>query len=201
MTTRPITVIKPNAMPALAAASPSARSKAADPPLEFASKGTTTSNGTTARSCRRRTPKEALPYLVASWPLSRTSCRTKAEEDKAKPPPRTTNDVTGNEGAKKCARHAIISPVPKNWNEPIPKTSYFIDRTFSTDNSRPISNRKKIMPNSAKKCASCRPDIQFNPDGPRITPIAKKPRIDDVRRIFIMGTNSMVAPNKPRTSR
>mmetsp|Transcript_13396 Transcript_13396/g.31446 ORF Transcript_13396/g.31446 Transcript_13396/m.31446 type:complete len:222 (-) Transcript_13396:161-826(-) len=57
------------------------------------------------------------------------------------------------------------------------------------------------MPNSAKKCASCKPEMQFNPDGPMTMPMTKKPRIEDVRRIFIIGTKNIVAPNNPRISR
>mmetsp|Transcript_40810 Transcript_40810/g.89576 ORF Transcript_40810/g.89576 Transcript_40810/m.89576 type:complete len:280 (-) Transcript_40810:540-1379(-) len=84
---RPATPMRESAVTDLTAARRSAAPSCADGPP---SSGVTTSNGTTARSWKSSMPKEARPNRVASSPFSERSWMTKADEERAKAPPRTT---------------------------------------------------------------------------------------------------------------
>mmetsp|Transcript_56673 Transcript_56673/g.165815 ORF Transcript_56673/g.165815 Transcript_56673/m.165815 type:complete len:203 (+) Transcript_56673:1456-2064(+) len=150
---RPKKKIMDSARPARPAASPSAPRRLPPPPT---SSGATTSSGTTARSWKSSTPKDARPYRVPSCPLSRTSCSTKAEEESASAPPRTTSAPGASVGSRNCARQATAKPVTTYCAMPSTKTSNFMERTFSTESSNPISNKKNMMPNSAKCWVMCR---------------------------------------------
>mmetsp|Transcript_129737 Transcript_129737/g.361393 ORF Transcript_129737/g.361393 Transcript_129737/m.361393 type:complete len:239 (-) Transcript_129737:630-1346(-) len=190
----------PKAMPPRTAAWKSAMRRLAPPP-DPARRGTTTNNGTTARSWNSSTPNDARPYGEASWPLSRSSCSAKAEEESASAPPRTTRAPGASEGARSPAKSAISSPVPRYCAPPRPKTSRFMARTFSTESSKPISKRKKMMPSSAKCRVERRLDTRLRPEGPMKTPMSKKPMIGEVFKRRMAGTTSVVASSSSRTSR
>mmetsp|Transcript_82970 Transcript_82970/g.247519 ORF Transcript_82970/g.247519 Transcript_82970/m.247519 type:complete len:217 (-) Transcript_82970:133-783(-) len=129
------------------------------------------------------------------------SCNTKAEVERARAPPRTTRAPAGSPGTKRCAQPAMSRPVTTYWAKPSPKTSYFMERTFSMESSRPISKRKNTMPNSARMCASCSLWMRSKPEGPSRTPMIRKAMMGDVPIFLTSGTSSAVAKSKPMTSR
>lgn len=112
----------------------------------FASNSTTTSRGTTARSCKRRMPKEAFPALVPIWFLSLSSCSTNAEDERAKEPPMVTAAEVGSPSARDMPQPT--AEVTRNCIVPSPKTSFFIAFKRAMDSSRPISKRKNTIPSS-----------------------------------------------------
>ncbi|VEU39765.1 unnamed protein product [Pseudo-nitzschia multistriata] len=141
----PTTAIVPSAMAALTPAAPNASAKPPPPPARI---GVTTKSGTTARSCRSNTPKDDLPNLVPIWSLSFRSCRTKAELDRAKPPPKTI--CAAEESPKQNLQMAATTaPVTRNWHPPSPNTSRFMLMSVLKSRWIPISKRKKTIPISA----------------------------------------------------
>lgn len=158
--------------------------------------GASTSRGTTARSWKSSTPKDARPKRVPSWRLSLNNCRANAEEERARPPPTKMQPPKRNLGETKADRLAIRPPVRKNWAIPSPKTSLRIAITFRTESSKPVSKRKKMIPNSAMRWLTSTWRITSMPAGPRTIPISRKPKMGEVFSRAIKGTTKVVAKSK-----
>ena len=126
-------------------------------------------NGTTARSWKSNTPREAVPSRVVIIPRSESSCSPNALDESVRPNPTTI----ASSGDLICSRSSTPRPlctisstlVPKaspggrsaaanrrlpntTWHRPSPNAYLPSALSRCTDSSRPISNRRNWMPSS-----------------------------------------------------
>mmetsp|Transcript_39141 Transcript_39141/g.126572 ORF Transcript_39141/g.126572 Transcript_39141/m.126572 type:complete len:304 (+) Transcript_39141:214-1125(+) len=161
-------------------------------PDEPPSSGVTTRSGTTAMSWKSKMPKEARPKRVASSPFSDRSWITKAEEESARPPPKTT--AAGPEAPSAVATAPKTKEVSANCAPPRRNASRPTDLSLSSSSSSPISKRKKTTPNSASLVVVATSDTTPSPVGPRRMPAKRNPRTGErLRRPMIGVTSAAVA--------
>mmetsp|Transcript_14209 Transcript_14209/g.36298 ORF Transcript_14209/g.36298 Transcript_14209/m.36298 type:complete len:230 (+) Transcript_14209:521-1210(+) len=140
--------------------------------------GRRTRRGTTAMSCRRRTPRAALPVGEPSWPFSWRILRTNAEEERERAAPMTnassscwiwtrsreapnTVSSTCDPPMKGTAQKAAV--VRATCNVPSPKANLKRLRSRSTVSSSPCSKRRKRIPISPSVSRSDRSLRPFRP--------------------------------------
>mmetsp|Transcript_16993 Transcript_16993/g.22092 ORF Transcript_16993/g.22092 Transcript_16993/m.22092 type:complete len:206 (-) Transcript_16993:273-890(-) len=156
-----------------------------------------------ATSWNRSTPRHAFANLLPISPFSCKVFRTNADEDKASATPITKASSirvipTIDSGAFNTFSKKVTPPKKgmrpnasvQNSTCCNPKPKAYFDRAFSLDveSSKPCSKSRNKIPNSPKKEKSFKSLKYSKPDGPRTTPIAKKPRIGDTPRSPQIGT-------------
>lgn len=193
----PMMKMKVSAAAAFTDATEMARTTVAAPP-DPASSGVRTRTGTTARSWNRRIPKAARPYRVPTSPLSDSNCKTNALEERASPAPRTI--AAWVEIPSKVATKDMTAPVMRNCEVPRPKTSAPRDLSFDVESSRPISNKKKTTPNSARFLLVRTSRMRAKPLGPRAMPAARKPRMGEMPKRPARGMIMTVVRRRRRAS-
>mmetsp|Transcript_13723 Transcript_13723/g.18202 ORF Transcript_13723/g.18202 Transcript_13723/m.18202 type:complete len:281 (-) Transcript_13723:550-1392(-) len=166
-----------------------------------ASKGRPTSIGTIARSWKSNMPNAARPWRVPRSSLSRRSCRTKAEDESAKPPPTTRAVADETPGRTSLAKLVKTTDDMTICNKPRPNTSFFIALRRSRLSSSPISKRKKTIPSSASISMLCISWITSNALGPSKHPVIMKPMIGLKSKAFMTGAVSAAAKRSTSTSR
>mmetsp|Transcript_26672 Transcript_26672/g.53169 ORF Transcript_26672/g.53169 Transcript_26672/m.53169 type:complete len:274 (-) Transcript_26672:113-934(-) len=185
------------AMTSLTRADITAAETPSPPPARI---GVTTRRGTTMRSWSRSTPKDDLPNFVPIWSPSLRSCSTKAELDRARAPPRTTDAAPLTLKAW-CATAYMTAAVAPNCNPPRPKTSRRMATKVLKLRWIPISKRNSTTPRSARSSVLCRSCTRFSPLGPSATPAARKPRMGEAPRTRLQrGALNAVAPRRRRAS-
>mmetsp|Transcript_2501 Transcript_2501/g.6023 ORF Transcript_2501/g.6023 Transcript_2501/m.6023 type:complete len:374 (-) Transcript_2501:258-1379(-) len=186
--------IKAMILKAIAAFNPADPRASRRPPPPPARIGVTTKSGTTARSCRSKTPKEDLPKVVLISSFSLRSCNTKAELDRAKPPPKTI--CAAVESPKPNLQMAATkAAVIRNWLPPSPNTSRLILISVLKSKWIPISNRKKTIPISANSSVVWISFTRLIPFGPNKSPRNRYPRIGEAPIILERGVLSAVVNN------
>jgi hypothetical protein len=112
------------------------------------------------------------PYWELSCPRSVNNCNTSAVEDMDRPKPMTSDDCQGSPNPN-SAVSAMTSMVQATWANPRPK----IDRrsTHNRDgcSSRPITNIRSTMPNSAMCNVVSMRLMSPRQAGPMIMPAAR----------------------------
>mmetsp|Transcript_45354 Transcript_45354/g.145960 ORF Transcript_45354/g.145960 Transcript_45354/m.145960 type:complete len:249 (-) Transcript_45354:562-1308(-) len=161
--------------------------------------GVTTRRGTTAMSWKSKMPKEARPKRVASSPFSDSSWITKAEEESARPPPKTM--AAGPEAPNAVATAPKTREVSANCAPPSRKASRPTDFSLSNSSSSPISKRKKTTPNSASLVVVATSDTTPRPVGPRRMPAKRKPRTGERLRVPMIGVTSAAVARSTIVSR
>mmetsp|Transcript_37280 Transcript_37280/g.100900 ORF Transcript_37280/g.100900 Transcript_37280/m.100900 type:complete len:367 (+) Transcript_37280:1111-2211(+) len=194
---RPMKAIVDSAIEALTMDDESACTKFCPPP---ARSGMPTSIGTIARSWKSSIPNAARPWRVLSSSLSRRSCSTNADDERASPPPITTLAGPATLGKTSGARAAKTSVVTTICAVPNPKTSFLIDTRRSRLSSSPISKRKKTIPSSARASIVCRSLTAPRPDGPSTHPDSRKPKMGLMSSILKTGITHAVAISSTSTS-
>mmetsp|Transcript_18380 Transcript_18380/g.38446 ORF Transcript_18380/g.38446 Transcript_18380/m.38446 type:complete len:218 (-) Transcript_18380:391-1044(-) len=84
-----------------------------------------------------------------------------------------------------------MAPVPRNCKVPRPKTSLPNSLNLEVLSSRPISNKKKTTPNSARVLLPATLPTKPKPLGPSSNPAARYPRIGEVFILRIVGTTTI----------
>ena len=75
-----------------------------------------------------------------------------------------------------------------------------MDINRSNDNSNPISNKKKTIPNSPRESIIWTSFTHFNPHGPNNVPVIRNPNIGEVFSILNNGIIVLVAINNIKLS-
>ena len=156
MTTRPPTSRRARSAAALSAATESSRSSTSGVEL---SAGMITSSGTTARSWNRSTAMTRRPCSLSSSRRSAISLTTIAVELIASAAPSAIALCQPSPQWRPVAAKSEISAalpataaaiVSTTWLRPRPKTSFLMLSSLGRLNSRPMTNIRKTMPNSAR---------------------------------------------------
>ena len=181
-----------------------------DPPLRAARIEMKSRIGITARSCASRIEKLARPTLVVSRSWLERSSSTIAVDDSERLAPR----MIASEGFLPIAiaAPAIKALVSSTCEPPRPITSRRMADSLASDSSRPIRNKRKTMPSSAKPATLSasvtvtheRPGTVLlsepSPSGPRIAPAPRYPRTGFSPHRNTSGTTTPAVPNTTRAS-
>ena len=165
---RPTNAITASTTTAFTAARPST---CGSPSTAPASSGSSTRNGTTARSWNSKTPIEARPCRAVTSPRSTRCCRTAAVEDSASAPPSTKAATAPPPMAS--AINPMTSDVSATWARPNPKMKRRMAINRAQGRSSPTANSRKTTPNSASSRAWPGSVISPMPCGPIARPAAR----------------------------
>ena len=135
--------------------------------------------GTTHKSWYMRMPMEILAGGVASSAFSEKARRTMAVLERAMRNPSSTDSaqlILKGRLARKATR-----AVPKTWMLPPTNASRFTRPSRERENSTPIVNRRRTTPISARVSTSSLLEMKPRPEGPKITPVARKPTMTGKR--------------------
>mmetsp|Transcript_36727 Transcript_36727/g.72684 ORF Transcript_36727/g.72684 Transcript_36727/m.72684 type:complete len:208 (-) Transcript_36727:31-654(-) len=142
--------------------------------------GTTTSNGATKRSCKRRIAQLATPKRPSSHPFAFKTGKTKALEESA--PTQPTMNALSPVGLRPATPMVATSPaiatvVTITCPRPIVAASLASWLNRSNGNSSPSLNSKKRIPKSPSSTSIDELPSKPSPAGPMRTPTAMNPKI------------------------